>query len=64
LFFATKLSTATPAQAVAFGAEQTQGYCLIDNCTGINVTKLSTTTGVYVAGPVPTYATTGLAVAS
>ena len=64
VFFNTKLATALPAQCVAFGAEQTQGFCLIDNCTSINSTKLSTTTGVYVAGPVPTYATTGISVAS
>lgn len=64
VFFNTKLAAALPAQCVAFGAEQTQGFCLIDNCTSINNTKLSTTTGVYVAGPVPTYATTGIAVAS
>jgi hypothetical protein len=64
VFFATKLSTAVPAQCVAFGAQQTQGFCLIDNCTSINNTKLSTTTGVYVSGPVPTYATSGIAVAA
>lgn len=64
VFFAGKLSTAVPAQCVAFGAEQTEGFCLIDNCTSINNTKLSTTTGVYVSGPVPTYATSGIAVAA
>jgi hypothetical protein len=64
VFFNTKLASALPAQCVAFGAEQTQGFCLIDNCTSINNTKLSTTTGVYVSGPVPTYATSGISVAS
>jgi len=64
LFFNTKLAAAVPAQCVAFAAEQTQGYVLIDNCTSINNTKLSTTTGVYIAGTVPTYATSGIAVAS
>jgi hypothetical protein len=63
-FFNTKLAIALPAQCVAFAAEQTEGFVLIDNCTSINNTKLSTTTGVYIAGPVPTYATTGIAVAS
>jgi len=63
-FFNTKLAAALPAQCVAFGSEQTQGFALIDNCTSINNTKLSTTTGVYIAGPVPTYATTGISVAS
>lgn len=64
LFFNTKLATALPAQCVAFGAEQTQGFALIDNCTSINNTKLSTTTGVYISGTVPTYATSGISVAS
>jgi len=64
LFFNTKLAAALPAQCVEFAAEQTQGFALIDNCTSINNTKLSTTTGVYVQGAVPTYATTGIAVAS
>jgi hypothetical protein len=63
-FFNTKLAAALPAQCVAFGAEQTQGFALIDNCTSINNTKLSTTTGVYIQGAVPTYATTGISVAS
>lgn len=64
VFFNTKLAIALPAQCVAFGAEQTQGFALIDNCSSINNTKLSTTTGVYITGPVPTYATSGIAVAS
>jgi len=63
-FFATKLSAALPAQCVELAAEQTQGFVLIDNCTSINNTKLSTTTGVYIQGAVPTYATTGIAVAA
>lgn len=64
VFFNTKLAAALPAQCVAFGAEQSQGFCLIDNCTSINNTKLSTTTGVYISGPVPTYATSGISVAA
>lgn len=64
LFFNTKLAAAVPAQCVAFGAEQTEGFALIDNCTSINNTKLSTTTGVYIQGVVPTYATSGISVAS
>jgi len=64
LFVAGKLSTATPAQCVAFGGTQSEGYCLIDNCSSVANTKLSTTTGVYITGPVPTYATAGIAVAS
>lgn len=64
VFFAQKLSTAVPAQCVAAAAEQTQGYILIDNCSSIGNTKLSTTTGIYITGAVPTYATSGIAVAS
>ena len=64
VFFNTKLAAALPAQCVSMGAEQTQGFILIDNCTSINNTKLSTTTGVYITGPVPTYATSGIALAS
>lgn len=64
LFFSQKLSLAAPAQCVEFAAEQTAGYCLIRNCDSIGNTKLSTTTGVYITGAVPTYATSGIAVAS
>jgi hypothetical protein len=64
VFFSQKLSTAVPAQCVAFAAEQTAGYVLIDNCSSIGNTKLSTTTGIYITGAVPTYATSGIAVAS
>lgn len=64
VFFSQKLSTAVPAQCVAFGAEQSAGYVLIDNCSSIGNTKLSTTTGVHITGPVPTYAASGIAVAS
>ncbi|OHD28158.1 MAG: hypothetical protein A2Y38_15615 [Spirochaetes bacterium GWB1_59_5] len=64
VFFSQKLSTAVPAQCVAFGAEQSAGYVLVDNCSSIGNTKLSTTTGVHITGAVPTYATSGIAVAS
>ena len=63
-FFNTKLAAALPAQCVELAAEQTQGFVLIDGCTSINNTKLSTTTGVYIQGVVPTYATSGISVAS
>jgi len=63
-FFNTKLAAALPAQCVEFAAEQTEGFCLIDGCTSINNTKLSTTTGVYIQGTVPTYATSGISVAA
>lgn len=61
-FFSQKLSAAVPAQCVAFGAEQTAGYVLMNNCVSIGNTKQSTTTGVFVNGAVPTAATSGIAV--
>ena len=64
LFFSTKLSTAVPAQCVAFAFAQTEGHVLLRNCDSIGNTKLSTTTGVYILGVVPTYATSGIAVAA
>jgi len=64
LFFNTKLAAALPDECISFAAEQTQGFCLIDNCTSINNTKLSTTTGVYIQGAVPTYGTSGISVAA
>lgn len=57
-------AAAVPAQCVAFGATLTVGQVLVKDCTSINNTKLSTTTGVLIAGAVPTYATTGIAVQS
>lgn len=57
-------ATAVPAQCVAFGATLTVGQVLVKDCTSINNTKLSTTTGVLIAGAVPTYATSGIAVQS
>jgi len=57
-------AAAVPAQCVAFGATLTVGQVLMKNCVSINNTKLSTTTGVLIAGAVPTYATSGIAVQS
>ena len=62
LFYNSKLASGDPAQCVIAASAQTEGDILIDNCTSINNTKLSTSTGVAIAGPVPTYATTGIAV--
>lgn len=51
-FWNTKLAAATPAQNVAFAAEQTEGYVFLDNCQSIGAaTAMSTTTGVFVSGP-------------
>ena len=62
VFISQALSLAAPAQCVAFGASQTAGTVLIRNCTSVGNTKLSTTTGVFVDGAVPTAATSGIAV--
>lgn len=62
-FINAKLASAAPAECVKT-ASQTEGQVLIQDCTSINNTKLSTSTGVLIAGPVPTYATTGIAVQS
>jgi len=61
-FVNNKLATAVPAQCVQFGASLTVGQVLLKNCISINNTKLSTTTGVFVTGAVPTAATSGIAV--
>lgn len=54
-------STAVPAQNVAFGATLTVGMVLLDTCTSLNAaTAMSTTTGVFVDGPVPGAATSGI----
>jgi len=63
-FINAKNATAVPGQCVQFGATLTVGQVLLKNCVSINNTKLSTTTGVLIAGAVPTYATSGIAVQS
>lgn len=63
VFMNAKLAAATPAQAIIGTATLTEGYVLVKDCV-TNCTKFSTTTGVIIAGAVPTYATTGIAVAS
>lgn len=60
-FWAAALSTAIPAQNVAFSVAQTVGSVLLNNCVSINAgTAMSTTTGVFVNGPVPAADTTGI----
>lgn len=64
-FISNTLGSATPAAAVGFGAAQTQGTVLLQNCTSVDCTVMAqAAVGIYVAGPVPTFATTGVAVAS
>lgn len=62
IFWAAKLSTAVPAQNVAFGATLTDGNILLKDCTSINAgTAMSTTTGVFVDSQVPAADTSGIA---
>lgn len=50
-----------PAQNVAFGATLTVGKVLLKGCSSLNAsTAMSTTTGVFVDGPVPAADTTGI----
>lgn len=62
-FICNGASTAIPAQNVAFGSALTVGVVLVKNCSSVLAsTAISTTTGVFVDGPVPTAGTTGISV--
>jgi len=64
-FLNNPLSAATPAHAVGFGAGQTQGAVFLKNCSSVDHTVMAqASVGVYVDGAVPTFATTGVSVAS
>lgn len=64
-FVSNTLGAATPAHAVGFGAAQTEGTVLLQDCASVDHTKMAqASVGVYVAGAVPTFATTGVSVAS
>jgi len=64
-FFNNPLSAATPAHAVGFGAAQTEGAVILKNCTSVDNTVMAeAAVGIYVDGAVPTFATTGVSVAS
>lgn len=65
VFMSNKLGAATPAHAVGFGAAQTEGSVLLKNCTSVDHTVMAqAAVGIYVDGAVPTFATSGVAVAS
>jgi hypothetical protein len=65
IFINNILSAATPAHAVGFGAAQTQGQVFLNNCGSVDHTVMAqAAVGIYVAGAVPTFATTGVSVAS
>ncbi|MES2367699.1 MAG: hypothetical protein V4563_17615 [Pseudomonadota bacterium] len=64
-FISNALGAATPANAVGFGAAQTQGTVLLQYCTSVDCTVMAqASVGIYVDGAVPTFATTGVAKAS
>lgn len=64
-FISNALGAATPAAAVGFGAAQTQGTVLLQDCTSVDCTIMAqASVGIYVSGAVPTFATTGVAVAA
>lgn len=59
------LSAATPDDAVNFGAAQTEGVVLLQDCVSVDHTVMAAASvGIYVAGSVATFATTGVAKAS
>lgn len=64
-FVNNPLSAATPAHAVGFGAAQTQGAVFLKDCSSVDYTVMAqAAVGIYVDGAVPTFATTGVSVAS
>lgn len=64
-FMNNALSAATPAHAVGFGAAQTEGTVCLQDCAAFDYTVMAEAAkGIYVAGAVPTFGTTGVAVAS
>jgi len=64
-FVNNALSAATPAHAVGFGAAQTEGTLCLQDCAVFDFTKMAeAAVGIRVAGSVPTFATTGVSVAS
>lgn len=64
-FMHNKLGAGTPAHAVGFGAAQTEGTVLLQDCASVDCTVMAqAAVGIYVAGAVPAFATTGVATAS
>ena len=62
-FLNNVLSSGTPAHAVGFGAAQTQGTVLLQDCASVDCTVMAQASrGIYVAGSVPTFATSGVSV--
>lgn len=64
-FMNSTLAAADPAHAVGFGAAQTEGSVLLQDCASVHCTVMAqAAVGIFVAGAVPTFATTGVSVAS
>jgi len=64
-FINNTLAAGVPAHAVGFGAAQNQGVVILKNCTSVNCTVMAqAAVNIYVDGAVPTFATTGVSVAS
>ena len=63
IFWNAVTATADPADAVNFASAQTTGDVLLVNPASVNVTALGgASLNIYVMGPVPTAATTGISV--
>ena len=64
-FINNPLSSGTPAHAVGFGSAQTQGAVVLKDCASIDCTVMAqAAVGIYVAGAVPGFATSGVSVTS
>lgn len=65
MFVNNPLSAGTPAHAVGFGAAQTEGAVVLKDCVSVDCTVMvEAAVGIYVTGAVPTFATSGVSVAS
>lgn len=64
-FYNSILAAADPAHAVGFGAAQTEGNVILNNCVSVNCTVMAQASrNINVAGAVPTFATTGVSKSS
>lgn len=62
-FFNTELASGVPANAVDFGAKQTEGLVFLKNCSAVNCTDLcAADKGIWVDGAAPTEGSSGIAV--
>ena len=62
-FMNNPLSAGTPAHAVGFAAAQTEGAVVLKDCASVDCTVMAeAAVGIYVAGAVPGFATSGVSV--